>query len=197
MKKSLLPVIFLFGLMLSAALPQVSDTGSIRGWIENCPFTPLQLGIGYFDRTQIFDGNTNCIAAVGFIALCQKSAVLSAAPANVLHRNYFLQKATLFNLGKFNYFLAAAPVNFTYENFGLQAGLFNFSFNSGGIQAGAANFGGLLQLGLLNSSSKIQIGIFNHDGNIQFGVLNYNPDSPLPWMPFFNIGFPEPEIKKQ
>ncbi len=191
MKKSLVSIIFITGLMLSAALPRVSDTGNIRGWIENCPFTPLQLGIGYFDRTQIFDGNTNCFAAAGFLALCQKSAVISASPVNVLQNNYFLQKATLFNLTRYNYFIAASPVNFTYENFGLQAGLFNFSFNSAGVQTGMANFGGFLQLGLLNISSKIQIGILNQEGNIQFGLLNHNPHARFPWMIFFNIGFPD------
>ena len=107
--------------------------------------------------------------------------------------NYFLQKAVLFNLGRNNYFIAAAPVNFTYENFGLQAGMINVSFNSAGIQTGAINFGGFMQIGLVNAASKVQIGLFNKEGNIQIGLLNHNPDALIPWMPFFNIGFPENE----
>ena len=193
MKKLILSAIFIYGLLLGAAFPQVSDADNIQGWIANKPFTPLQIGLGYFYRTQIFDGKTNCFAAIGMISLCQKSAVISCAPVNVLKNNFFLQKALLFNLAGNNYFIAAAPANFTYENFGLQAGFFNASFNSAGLQTGIVNFGGFLQIGLLNIASKIQIGLFNREGKIQFGLLNYNPDAFFPWMPFFNIGFPDAE----
>ena len=191
MKKLTLSVIIVSGFMLRAALPQVSDADTARGWVADWQFTPLQLALGYFDRTQIFDGKTDCFAALGVIALCQKSAVVSVSPVNVLQNNYFLQKAVLFNLGRKNYFIAAAPVNFTYENFGMQTGLINVSFNSAGIQTGAVNFGGFMQIGLVNAASKVQIGLFNKEGNIQIGLLNHNPDALIPWMPFFNIGFPE------
>ena len=193
MKKLILSLIILSGLMLRAALPLVSDADTMRGWIPDIPFTPLQLGMGYFDRTQIFDGKTHCFAAAGIISLCQKSAIISFSPVNALQNNFFLQKAALVNLGRKNYFLAAAPVNFTYENFGMQTGLLNVSFNSAGVQTGAVNFGGFWQIGLFNAASKVQIGLFNQEGNIQIGLLNHNPDALIPWMPFFNIGFPEDE----
>ena len=196
MKKLTLSLIILSGLMLRAALPLVSDADAMRGWIPDIPFTPLQLGAGYFDRTQIFDGKTHCFAAIGIISLCQKSAIISFSPVNALQNNFFLQKAALVNLGRKNYFLAAAPVNVTYENFGMQTGLINVSFNSAGVQTGAVNFGGFWQIGLFNAASKVQIGLFNQEGNIQIGLLNHNPDALIPWMPFFNIGFPETETGK-
>jgi hypothetical protein len=195
MKKLISSVIISAGFMLRAALPLVSDADNTGGWLNGWQFTPLQIGLGYFDRSQIFDGKTNCLTAIGIISLCQKSAVISSAPVNALQNNFFLQGATFVNLGKNNYFIAAAPVNFTYENFGLQAGVFNVSFNSAGAQTGVMNFGGFLQIGILNSASRLQIGLFNQEGSIQIGLLNYNPDALIPWMPFFNIGFREAEDK--
>ena len=195
MKKLILSVIVSAGFMLRAALPLVSDADNTGGWLTGWQFTPLQIGLGYFDRFQIFDGRTSCFTAIGIISLCQRSAVISTAPVNALQNNFFLQKAAFVNLGRNNYFIAAAPVNFTYENYGVQTGVLNVSFNSAGAQAGVVNFGGFLQIGILNAASKLQIGVFNKEGNIQIGLLNYNPDALVPWMPFFNIGFQKAENK--
>ena len=193
MKKSILSAVFICGFMLSATFPQVTDADLIRGWIPGCSVTPLQITLCHWGRAQLFDSSANCLAAFGAVTLCQKSAILSCAPVNVLQKNFFLQKAAFLNLGRKNYFLSVAPVNFIYENFALQAGLFNVAFNAAGIQTGAANFGGMMQIGLLNISSKIQIGLLNKEGCIQIGLLNHNPNALIQWMPFFNIGFPEPE----
>lgn len=197
MKKVLLSAIVIYGFLLAGALPSAADADKSRGWISDWCFTPLQIGVGYFDRSQIFDGTTNCLISSGMIMQRQKSAVISCAPLNVMQSNYFLQNAALLNITRDNWFLAAAPVNLIYENHGWLAGIFNLSFNSAGVQTGVANFGGMLQIGLLNISSKIQIGIFNQGGNIQFGLLNHNPHARFPWMIFFNAGFPAPEIKNQ
>ena len=117
MKKSILSAVFICGFMLSAAFPQVTDADLIRGWIPGCSVTPLQITLCHWGRAQL--SSANCLAAFGAVTLCQKSAILSCAPVNVLQKNFFLQKAAFLNLGRKNYFLSVAPVNFIYENFAL------------------------------------------------------------------------------
>ena len=191
MKKALLLVLLTVTATLFADLPAVADADQSRGWISGVPFTPLQLGIGYFDRSQIFDGDAACFAAFSLLSLHQKSAVFSAAPLNVLQSNCAIQSAALLNLAENNYFLSIAPLSITYKNHAWQAGLLNSSFNSAGVQTGVINFGSRLQFGLINLCSTLQIGILNCEGKLQFGLLNYNPDAWLPWTPFFNFSRPK------
>ena len=187
MKKVLFFIIFTVGSALFADLPAVADADKSWGWISGVPFTPLQLGVGIIDRTQIFDGNAETLISLSLLTQRQKSSAISSAPLNILQRNYFVQNAALLNLGEYNFFLALAPVSIIYSNYGLQTGLVNISFDSNGVQAGAVNFSGLAQIGAVNLAGTIQFGIFNSEGKVQFGLVNHNPDALLPWMPFFNF----------
>ncbi len=187
MKKVLLFILLTICTAVFADLPTVADANKSRGWISGVPFTPLQLGIGIPDRTQIFDGNANSLAAFALLTQRQKSAAISTAPLNVLQRNYLLQSAALLNLGEYNFFFALAPCNIIYSNYGIQTGVVNISFDSIGMQAGAVNFSGLVQIGLFNHSGTVQFGIFNKEGKVQFGLINHNPDALIPWFPFFNF----------
>ena len=187
MKKVLLFILLMICTAAFAELPAVADADKSRGWISGIPFTPLQLGIGIIDRTQIFDGDAETCAAFALLTQRQKSAALSFAPLNVLQRNYFVQNAALLNLGEYSYFLSLAPVSIIYTNYGLQTGLVNITFDSVGVQAGVVNFSGLAQIGAVNLAGTIQFGIFNSEGKVQFGLVNHNPDAIFPWMPFFNF----------
>ena len=176
MKRGILIAFLLCWLPLAAHFPVIVDTEDSRGLISGVPFTPLQLGAGFLDHAQLFDGHTHCLAALGLLGLLQQSAEVSFAPLNMLRYNFFLQCGTLLNVSENNFFLNVSPCNLADKNHGLQAGVFNFSSRDRGIQIGLFNLGSMIQIGLLNA-----------DGHFQIGLLNYNHNAWLPWMPFFNF----------
>ena len=176
MKKLILIAVLLTGLPLAAHFPVIVDTEDSRGLIAEVSFTPLQLGVGFFDQAQLFDGHTHCLAALGMLGLLQQSAEISFATVNMLRYNFFLQGAALLNVSENNFFLNASACNLADKNHGLQAGVFNFASRGRG-----------LQIGLFNIGSMIQIGLLNADGNFQIGLLNYNYKAWLQWMPLINF----------
>ena len=179
MKKIFVLVLSVASLSLSAHFPAFVDVEESKGLISDLPATPLQLGVGFFERAQIFDGSIPCFAALGLLGLLQQSAVVSFAPGNMLQSNYLLQ-CGLLNVSENNWIFAIAPCNLAHNNYGVQAGLFNFSNVDRGIQAGLFNIGGMIQIGLCNSN-----------GDFQIGLLNYNPKAWIPWMPLVNFCFRE------
>ena len=176
MKRFFLIALLLCGLPLAAHFPVIVDTEESRGLVSEMPFTPLQLGIGFLDQAQVFDGDSHCFAALALLGLLQQSAAVSFAPVNMLRCNFFLQTGALANISENNFFLTASPCNLASKNYGLQAGLFNYSVRDTG-----------LQIGLFNLGSLIQIGVLNADGNFQIGLLNYNSRAWLKWMPLINF----------
>ncbi len=176
MKRIFLIAILLCGIPLAAHFPVIVDTEESRGLISEVPFTPLQLGVGFCDHAQLFDGKVHCFAAVGLLGLLQQSGTVSFAPVNMLRYNFFVQTGALADISENNFFLTVSPCNLAQKNYGLQTGLFNYSARDAG-----------LQIGLYNIGSLIQIGLFNSDGKFQIGLLNFNPDAWLKWMPFINF----------
>ncbi len=172
----ILITILLCGFPLAAHFPVIVDTEESKGLIPEVPFTPIQLGVGFCDHAQLFDGNVHCFAAVGLLGLLQESGAVSFAPINMLRYNFFVQTGALTNISENNFFLTVSPCNLGQKNYGLQTGLFNFSAKDAG-----------LQIGLFNIGSLIQIGLFNLDGQFQIGLLNFNPHAWLKWMPFINF----------
>lgn len=67
-----------------------------KGLIPDSSFTPFQLGVGFIDNAQLFDGSADSVVSFGLIGVGQKSAVLSCCPViNLLQNNYFLQSSGL------------------------------------------------------------------------------------------------------
>jgi len=176
LKLLFLTALLLCCLPLAAHFPVIVDTEESRGLVPEVPFTPVQLGIGFLDQAQIFDGDSHCLASLGLLGLLQQSSALSFAPVNMLRYNFFLQTGALANISENNFFLSVSPSNLASKNYGLQAGLFNYSGKDMG-----------LQIGLFNAGSLIQIGLINSDGNFQIGLLNYNCRAWLKWMPLINF----------
>ena len=81
---------------LPAQSPIEVDTEE-RGLLFGFSFAPLQLGIGWIDHAQLFDGDADCFAALGAAGLIQRSAMVSFAPFNMLKKNWFLQCGALLN----------------------------------------------------------------------------------------------------
>ena len=179
MKKFFVLMLNVACLSLSAHFPVFVDVEESKGLISDLPVTPLQLGVGFFEHAQIFDGCIPCFAALGLLALLQQSAVFSFAPENILQSNYLLQCGIL-NISENNWIFSIAPCNLAHNNYGIQAGIFNFSNVDWGFQAGVFNIGGM-----------IQIGLYNSNGDFQIGLLNHNPKAWLPWMPLVNFCFRE------
>ena len=171
---------------LFAHFPVIVDSDKSKGVISNVDFAPLQVGVGFFDKWQLYDGNAHSFVSVGILGLMQKSAVTSFAPINMLKKNYFLQCGLLASATEENYFFSFALINATHKNCGLQLGAGNISSSDCGIQAGLINWGRQIQIGAYNIDGKIQIGILNGHGKIQIGLLNYNRNSYIPWLPFIN-----------
>ena len=176
MKRFFLIALLLCCLPLAAQFPVIVDTEESKGVVSGVTFTPLQLGIGFLEHAQIFDGDSHCFAALGLLGMLQRSGTVSFAPVNMLRYNFFLQTGALANISENNFFLTASPCNLASKNYGLQAGLFNYSVRDTG-----------LQIGLFNRGSLVQIGVFNTDGNFQIGLLNYNPRGWLKLMPLINF----------
>ena len=163
MKKTLLFILLATTLNVFAHFPIAVNTDESRGFISNVDFAPLQLGVGFFDRWQLYDGKVNTFASFGCLGLMQESAVISFSPVSGIKKNYFLQCGLTACTEK-NYFLSVSLINLIEHNYGLQIGVGNFSTHNSGIQ----------------------IGIFNTGGFLQLGLLNYNPRSYIPWLPLVN-----------
>ena len=186
MKKLFLFILLATTLNLFAHFPVIVDSDKSKGVISDVDFAPLQVGVGFFDKWQLYDGDAHSFVSVGILGLMQKSAVASFAPINMLKKNYFLQCGLLASATEENYFFSFALINATHKNCGLQLGAGNVSASDWGIQAGLINLGRQIQIGAYNIDGKIQIGILNAHGKIQLGLLNYNHKSYIPWLPFVN-----------
>ena len=186
MKKLILFILLATCLEVSAHFPVIVDSDKSKGLISNVTFAPLQVGVGFFDKWQLYDGNAHSFVSVGILGLMQKSAVTSLAPINMLKKNYFLQCGLLASATEENYFFSFALFNATHKNCGIQLGIGNMSTSDWGIQAGLVNFGPQIQIGVYNIDGNFQIGLLNLHGKIQLGLLNYNRNSYIPWLPFIN-----------
>ena len=186
MKKTFLFILLATTLNLFAHFPVIVDSDKSKGLISDVDFAPLQVGVGFFDKWQLYDGNAHSFVSVGILGLMQKSAVTSFAPINMLKKNYFLQCGFLASATEENYFFSFALFNATHKNYGLQLGAGNISESDWGIQVGLGNLGPQIQIGAYNIDGQIQIGILNSHGKIQIGLLNYNRNSYIPWLPFIN-----------
>ena len=186
MKKTFLFILLATTLNLFAHFPVIVDSDKSKGVISDVDFAPLQVGVGFFDKWQLYDGNAHSFVSVGILGLMQKSAVTSFAPINMLKKNYFLQCGLLASATEENYFFSFALFNATHKNCGIQLGIGNMSTSDWGIQVGLVNLGPQIQIGAYNIDGKIQIGILNAHGKIQIGLLNYNRNSYIPWLPFIN-----------
>ena len=163
MKRLVLVILSVMCFNIFAHFPIPVNTDESKGLISNVAFGPLQIGIGFFDNFQLYDGEVHTFISLGVLGLLQKSAVVSAAPISGVRNNYFFQ-CGLTNCTENNYLITLSLINLVKHNFGLQLGIGNFSADNKGIQIGVFNAGGLFQLGL----------------------LNYHPNSYIPWMPFIN-----------
>ena len=186
MKKLALFILLATCLNVFAHFPVIVDSDKSKGLISNVTFAPLQVGVGFVDKWQLYDGNTPSFVSMGILGLMQKSAVTSFAPINMLKKNYFLQCGLLASATEENYFFSFALFNATHKNYGLQLGAGNISASDWGIQVGLVNLGPQIQIGAYNIDGQIQIGILNAHGKIQIGLLNYNPRSYIPWLPLVN-----------
>ena len=186
MKKLFLFILLATTLNLFAHFPVIVDSDKSKGVISNVDFAPLQVGVGFFDKWQLYDGDAHSFVSAGILGLMQKSAVISFAPINMLKKNYFLQCGLLESATEENYFFSFALINATHQNCGLQFGIGNISTSGWGIQAGLVNFGPQIQIGVYNIDGNFQIGLLNSHGKIQIGLLNYNRNSYIPCLPFVN-----------
>ena len=91
MKKLILFILLAICLKVSAHFPVIVDSDKSKGLISNVTFAPLQVGVGFFDKWQLYDGDAHSFVSAGILGLMQKSAVMSFAPINMLKKNYFLQ----------------------------------------------------------------------------------------------------------
>ena len=209
MRKIFFLSVLLAGLPLAARTGlELEKTEKNKGLVSGLSFTPLQLGIGYFDYGQLFDCKADTVLAFAIFGLSQHSSVLSAAPLNQIRYNYFLQSGIV-GVTEENMGIAVLLFNGCNQNFIWQTGLLNFSGKNSGLQIAACNIDlsrlsspleqSGLQIGLFNLGSKIQIGLFNigkckfqfglynQDGEFQIGLFNKTRNGWLPWMVFFNF----------
>lgn len=176
MKKLMVFSVLCLSLNLFAHFPVKVDTDISKGLISNVDFAPLQLGVGVFDKFQLYDGRVNTFISFALLGVMQKSAAISFAPVNGVKENYFLQCGALSSITENNYVLSFGLINLAENNYGLQLGFGNLATEYSTVQIGAVNTGSLVQFGIVNAF-----------GKIQFGLLNYNPDAWIKWMPFFNF----------
>ena len=154
MKKLFLFILLATTLNLFAHFPVIVDSDKSKGVISDVDFAPLQVGVGFFDKWQLYDGNAHSFVSVGILGLMQKSAVTSFAPINMLKKNYFLQCGLLASATEENYFFSFALFNLTDKNYGLQLGAGNISASDWGIQVGLVNLGPQIQIGAKENSCK-------------------------------------------
>ena len=203
--KKLLLVILSAMFVSSAFAGEFDGKGVISGW----KFAPVQVGVGIFNSTNLFDADSVALFSIGLAGIQQHSSIISVGGITELKNNYGVQVAAA-SLTDRNYGLMIGLENCAGvdENYGLKVGLFNISgkFNKGQfagidffeyLHIGIINYHALWQIGLINASEKcfFQVGLFNAAGkkdkntNFQIGLLNYNENALIKWMPFFNFGF--------
>ena len=161
------------------------DTQSSEGLIKNVDFAPMQIGVGFFENAQLYDGEIPSFISIGLLGLLQQGSVISFAPINGMKNNYGIH-CGLFAGTEKNYFLSTSIFNASKCNYALQLGLGNIAEYST-LQIGAVNFNSTMQIGAYNLFGKFQCGIFNVNGNLQIGLLNYNKNALIKWMPLFNF----------
>ena len=189
MKKLLYIATLLATLNTFAHLPFFNvPTNESKGWISNVDFAPLQIGVGIFEKAQLYDGKVPSFISIGLLGLMQQGAVISFAPINGIKNNCGIHCGLLMAVTEKNYFLSMAIFNVSTHNYALQLGVGNLaSADHSTLQIGAVNFGSTVQFGVYNHSGKVQCGLFNANGNFQIGLLNYNENALIKWMPFFNF----------
>ena len=203
--KKLLFFILLEVFVASAFAGNFDGKGVIADW----KFAPVQVGVGIFNSTNLFDADSVALFSIGLVGIQQHSSIISVGGITELKNNYGIQVSAA-SLTNHNYGLMIGLENCTGvdENYGLKVGLFNISgkFNKGQfagidffeyLHIGIINYHAPWQIGLINASEKcfFQVGLFNAAGkegentNFQIGLLNYNENALIKWMPFFNFGF--------
>ena len=203
--KKLLLVILSAMFVSSAFAGEFDGKGVISGW----KFAPVQVGVGIFNSTNLFDADSVALFSIGLAGIQQHSSIISVGGITELENNYGVQVAAA-SLTDRNYGLMIGLENCAGvdENYGLKVGLFNISgkFNKGQfagidffeyLHIGIINYHAPWQIGLINASEKcfFQVGLFNAAGkkgkntNFQIGLLNYNSKSYIPWLPLVNFSF--------
>ena len=207
--KKLLLVILAVGLVSSVFTGEFDGKGLISDW----KFAPVQVGVGIFNSTNLFDADSVALFSIGLVGIQQHSSIISVGGITELKNNYGIQVAAA-SLTDRNYGLMigllenCTDVN---ENYGVKIGLFNISGKFKLAQFLGINCFDLLHIGIANLNAPLQIGIFNAcDGGyddrginwqlgilnvaadydssftFQIGLLNYNPKSYIPWLPLIN-----------
>ena len=195
--KKLLLVILSAMFVSSAFTGEFDGKGVISGW----KFAPVQVGVGIFNSTNLFDADSVALFSIGLAGIQQHSSIISVGGITELKNNYGIQVSAA-SLTDRNYGLMigllgnCTDVN---KNYGIKIGLFNVSGKFAKFQLLGIDFFDYLQVGFLNGHTYIdnvlQIGIFNttSNGGVQIGLLNYNENALIKWMPFFNFGFEKEE----
>ena len=186
MKQLLSFILLAICLNIFAHFPVIVDSDKSTGLISDVTFAPVQVGVGFFEKWQLYDGSAHSFVSAGVLGIMQKSALISFAPVNMLKKNYFLQCGIPACATEENYFLSFALLNATHKNCGLQLGVGNISTSDWGTQIGFVNLGPQIQIGAYNIDGKVQIGLLNGHGKVQIGLLNYNRNSYILWLPFIN-----------
>ena len=207
--KKLLLVILSAMFVSSAFAGEFDGKGVISGW----KFAPVQVGVGIFNSTNLFDADSVALFSIGLVGIQQHSSIISVGGITELKNNYGIQVAAA-SLTDRNYGLMigllenCTDVN---ENYGVKIGLFNISGKFKLAQFLGINCFDLLHIGIANFNAPLQIGILNACGGgyddrdiywqfgilnvaadydssftFQIGLLNYNPKSYIPWLPLIN-----------
>ncbi len=207
--KKLLLVILSAMFVSSAFSGEFDGKGVISGW----KFAPVQVGVGIFNSTNLFDADSVSLFSFGFARVQQHSSIISLGGLTRLENNYAIQMSAA-SLAVRNYGLMIGMyLNATNsgDNCGVKIGLFNVSGKFKLLQFLGINCFDLLHIGIANFNAPLQIGIFNAcDGGyddrginwqlgilnvaadydssftFQIGLLNYNPKSYIPWLPLIN-----------
>ena len=205
--------LFLTLLTVMCISPVFADQFDEKGLISGWKFAPVQVGVGIFNSTNLFDADSVALFSIGLVGIQQHSSIISVGGITELKKNYGLQVSAA-SLADRNYGLMigllenCTDVN---ENYGVKIGLFNISGKFKLAQFLGINCFDLLHIGIANLNAPLQIGIFNAcDGGyddrginwqlgilnvaadydssftFQIGLLNYNPKSYIPWLPLIN-----------
>ena len=71
MKKIALLMLLTICMNLFAHFPIYVDTDESKGLISNVTFAPLQIGVGFFDKWQLYDGKVHSFVSLGLLGLLQ------------------------------------------------------------------------------------------------------------------------------
>ena len=191
--KKLLLVILSAMFVSSAFAGEFDGKGVISGW----KFAPVQVGVGIFNSTNLFDADSVALFSIGLAGIQQHSSIISVGGITELKNNYGVQVAAA-SLTDRNYGLMigllenCTDVN---KNYGIKIGITNISGKFAKFQLLGIDFFDYLQVGFLNGHTYIdnvlQIGIFNatSNGGVQIGLLNYNENALIKWLPLVNFSF--------